>query len=140
MGAGIMEAGGSGVDAAVTTLLCLGVVHPHSSGLGGGSVWIVREAEGEYHALDAREKAGAAAHKDMFRNISSEDGPLTVAVPGELAGMRYMHHRFGKLEWSKLLEPVIELCENGFVVDNSLYLAIVDKTKRFPKDSPIEKT
>ena len=68
----LLAAGGSAADAAVATLLCLGVVHPQSSGLGGGAVFLVRTPLGAYEALDARETAPPGANVTMFRNISSE--------------------------------------------------------------------
>jgi gamma-glutamyltranspeptidase/glutathione hydrolase len=74
-------------------------------------VWLLRSPEGLFHGVDAREKAGEKATLDMFKNISSEDGGKTVAVPGELAGMRFVHHRYGKLPWADLLAPVITLCQ-----------------------------
>ncbi len=35
LGQRVLRDGGSSVDAAVTAALCLGVVHPHVSGVGG---------------------------------------------------------------------------------------------------------
>jgi hypothetical protein len=71
-GQALLAQGGSAADAAVGVMLCLGVVHPMSSGLGGGAVLLVRTPHGSYEAIDARETAPAGANVTMFRNISSE--------------------------------------------------------------------
>jgi gamma-glutamyltranspeptidase / glutathione hydrolase / leukotriene-C4 hydrolase len=61
--AAALRAGGHAVDAAVAAALCLGVVHPMSSGMGGGAFVVVRDAaaSGQAVAFDAREAAPAAA-------------------------------------------------------------------------------
>ncbi|KAJ3679675.1 hypothetical protein LUZ60_017686 [Juncus effusus] len=122
--------GGTAVDAAVVAALCLGVVSPASSGLGGGAFMLVRtsrddrngERDGEALAFDMRETAPLAASKDMYaKNASSKSaGPLSIAVPGELAGLYEAWKRYGKLPWKRLIMPAIKLAQNGFEI--SLYL------------------
>ncbi len=48
-------------------------------------------------------------------------GPLSIAVPGELAGLEHLHKTYGKLAWEECLRPAIDLCENGWVVSEDLY-------------------
>ncbi len=122
-GEALLARGGGAADAAVAVLLCLGVVHPQSSGIGGGAVFLWRTNDGAYTALDARETAPARANVTMFRNVSSERGPLAVAVPGELAGMMELHRRFGKLPWKDCVTQAMQLCNDGFLVDPELYAA-----------------
>ena len=48
-------------------------------------------------------------------------GALSVAVPGEIAGYWEAHKKFGKLPWSDLIQPSIEICENGYNLTQSQY-------------------
>ena len=66
VGATILEKGGDAVDSAVAVALYLGVVQPFASGIGGGGFAVVHRAGGESYALDFREMAPAAAHRDMY--------------------------------------------------------------------------
>lgn len=63
IGRDALRDGGSAVDAAVATSLCLGVVSPASSGVGGGAFMLVRLADGTAVAYDSRETAPLAASK-----------------------------------------------------------------------------
>jgi gamma-glutamyltranspeptidase/glutathione hydrolase/leukotriene-C4 hydrolase len=66
IGRDVLETGGNAVDASVAVALCLGVVNPVSSGLGGGAFITIRMANGTAAFYDAREMAPAAATEDMF--------------------------------------------------------------------------
>ena len=126
-GAYILEAGGNAADAGVTALLTLGVVHPFSSGLGGGGFCLYREAEKQKTTvLDFREMAPAAAHRDLYivdgehRPDLARHGGLAVGVPGEAAGLWALHGRFGTLEWEEVVDPALRLAEQGFPVGSTL--------------------
>jgi gamma-glutamyltranspeptidase/glutathione hydrolase len=43
-------------------------------------------------------------------------GPATVAVPGAVAGLEAAHRAFGRLPWSVLVEPAIEMARAGIEV------------------------
>lgn len=84
--------------------------------------------------LIARDIAPLASTKDMFVN-STVTGGKAVSVPGELMGYWELHQKYGKLNWSSLFDPTIELCRNGHVV--SPYLAnILKRNKKVVEGSP----
>lgn len=130
-----MEKGGSAADAAISALLCEGVASPQSTGLGGGFVLtIYSKAKNQVETLIARDVAPLAATENMFVN-STVTGGKAIAVPGELMGYWELHQRYGKLKWSELFDPVIELCRNGHIV--SPYLAnILRNSKKKVISSP----
>ena len=73
LSADILRRGGSAVDAAITAMLCVGAVHPESSGIGGGGFMVVRHTNGSVFAINFREAAPHAATVDMYhsnRNLS----------------------------------------------------------------------
>lgn len=62
IGASVLRQGGHAVDAAVSTALCVGVVNPVGSGIGGGAFMIVRSSStSKTQAYDMRETAPGAA-------------------------------------------------------------------------------
>ena len=65
-GVEILQAGGNAVDAAVATGFALAVVHSPAGNIGGGGFMLIRMADGKTHFLDYREKAPAAATRDMY--------------------------------------------------------------------------
>lgn len=124
----VLEDGGNAVDAAVAAALAISVVNPFDAGLGGGGFAVVRLAgrEGKpavTRALDFRERAPAAATRDMFLGPDgnvvpglSLDGHKSVAVPGTVAGLRELHKAHGRLPWRLVVKPAVDLARNGFVV------------------------
>ena len=128
MAAEILKLGGNAVDASITAALCLGLVHPESSGLGGGMFMLVRSENDSIEVIDAREEAPASANETMFvgHPNASTFGGRAVAIPGELSGLFLAHSRHGKLPWPELIEPVASLAEKGAPVDDNLAEGIED--------------
>ncbi|MEM8901637.1 MAG: gamma-glutamyltransferase, partial [Bacteroidota bacterium] len=111
-GVEILEAGGNAVDAAIAVQYALAVVYPVAGNIGGGGFMVIREADGSLHNLDYREKAPAAATRDMYLDENgdavsemSRQGHLASGVPGAVAGMFEAHKKLGSLPMEKLLEP-----------------------------------
>lgn len=119
VGAQIMREGGNAVDAAVATGFALAVVHPSAGNLGGGGFMLYRTAKGEMHFLDFREKAPAAAARNMYLdkqgNVTEESqfGYRSAGVPGTVAGLVDAEHRWGRLGLAKVMAPAIRLAREG---------------------------
>jgi len=56
----------------------------------------------------------------MFKNRSSVLGGLATGIPGDLYGLWEAHKIGGKLLWRELVQPTIDLCQNGFKVPIAL--------------------
>ena len=123
IGVQILKHGGNAFDAMMATEMALAVVYPYAGNLGGGGFLVYRLADGTKGALDYREKAPLASHKDMYldeqgnviKNLSTV-GSMAVGVPGTVAGIFEAHKKFGKLDVKTVLQPVIDLAQKGFIV------------------------
>ena len=140
IGAEIMRKGGNAFDALIAVDMALNVAYPFAGSLGGGGFMVYRKANGEVGSIDYREKAPIAATHDMYLDTEgnpvdslSRQGPLAVGVPGSIAGMFAIHEKLGSLPMAEILQPVIELAENGYqITDNQLarfqyYASVFDK-------------
>ncbi len=120
-GVEVLEAGGNAIDAAVAVSLALGVTEPYHSGLGGGGLFLIHLADGRLLALDARETAPAAASRDMYlqpgvADDASRSGPLSVATPGQVAGLAEALACCGTKSFAEVVAPAIRLAEEGFPI------------------------
>lgn len=121
VGADILKQGGNAIDAAVATQFALAVVHPAAGNIGGGGFLVYRDKNGQSYTLDYREKAPENASRDMYldenKNIKAGQpswvGHLASGTPGSVDGLEQAHKRFGKLSWKQVLQPAIDLAENG---------------------------
>ncbi|MEN1783812.1 MAG: gamma-glutamyltransferase [Bacteroidota bacterium] len=138
IGVAILEKGGNAFDAMVATELALAVAFPFAGNLGGGGFMVYRQNDGAIGAIDYREKAPQAAHKDMYLDSlgnvipdMSTVGATAVGVPGTIAGVFKVHERFGSLPMSQLLQPVIDLARKGVVVTEKQAKRLESYRERF---------
>ena len=127
-GAEMLRAGGSATDAALATLLALGVVEQQSSGIGGGGFMVMADSRGKVETIDGRETAPAAAKPDWFKmggqylsTPQAIPGGRSVGVPGNVSLMAKAYRRHGRLAWPRLFAPAIRLARDGFVLTPRLY-------------------
>ena len=123
IGLDIMKQGGNAFDAMVATDLALLVSYPVAGNIGGGGFMVFRMADGTTGALDYREMAPISATKNMYLDqegkvISdkSKTGALAIGVPGTIAGLFEIHNKFGTISIEKLIQPAINLANNGIVI------------------------
>ena len=123
IGIAILKKGGNASDATVAVQFALAVVYPSAGNIGGGGFFVYRSNNGSYSTLDFREKAPTSAYRDMY--LDSNDKVIknlslyshkAVGVPGTVDGMFEIHQKYGKLKWEDLIQPSINLAENGFVL------------------------
>ena len=140
-GVEILRRGGNAVDAAVATSLALGVTNASSCGIGGGGFMLLFWAKtGKIYALDYRERAPMAAHADMYiRNGKPDEelavnGPLAVAVPGEIAGLDTALRRFGTMKFQQVAAPAIKLARDGFPLSPNLARELVMVAPKISND------
>jgi gamma-glutamyltranspeptidase/glutathione hydrolase len=134
-GLAILKQGGNAVDAAVATAFALAVTFPPAGNLGGGGFMVVHPGRGAKPVvIEYRETAPAAATRDMFVKDAGQYGPRVVGVPGTVRGLALAHQRFGKLPWKALLQPAIQLADEGFPLDPRLARSlnrVLGKAKEF---------
>ena len=123
VGVEILQRGGNALDAAVAVGFALAVVHPAAGNIGGGGFMVMRFADGTVNTIDYRETAPGRATPDMYLDSAGEltgrslTGALAAGVPGTVAGLFEMQHRFGRLPWRELLPPAVGLAGEGLQVD-----------------------
>lgn len=120
IGSQVLKDGGNAVDAAVATAFALAVTLPSAGNIGGGGFLVYHGADGHVTSFNFREKAPLAATRDMYldeegkiKDNSNHRGPLSVGVPGTVAGLWMAHQKLGKRPWAELLQPAIDLAEKG---------------------------
>jgi gamma-glutamyltranspeptidase/glutathione hydrolase len=117
----ILRAGGSAVDAAIAANAMLALTEPTGCGIGGDLFAIVWDGkERRLHGLNASGRSPAGLSRDEFvkrglKKIPSL-GVLPISVPGCVDGWFELHGKFGKLPFSRLMEPAVRYAREGFAV------------------------
>jgi gamma-glutamyltranspeptidase/glutathione hydrolase len=143
IGLAILKKGGNAIDAAVAVNFALAVCHPSAGNIGGGGFLVYRDKSGNVKALDYREKAPSAASRDMYLDANgniipgkSMTGIFSVGVPGTVAGMQEMHVKLGKLPWSELVKPAVELASKGLLLTEKEARGLNRQRTEFLKENP----
>ena len=126
-GAAMLAKGGNAVDAAVATAFALAVTHPSAGNIGGGGFMVIRMADGTATTIDYREKAPGAATPTMYLDenggilwSATDSGWRSPGVPGTVRGLAMAHGKYGKLKWTEVMQPAIDLAVKGFPLSAAL--------------------
>ena len=123
IGIRILKQGGNAIDAACAVGFALAVTSSSNGNIGGGGFMVTYLADGTIFTLDYREKAPAAAYRDMFLddngNVIKDMSLKTRAssgVPGSVDGLLKAWSKYGSgnISLRELLYPSISLAERGF--------------------------
>ena len=136
----MLRRGGNVIDAAVAVSFAIGVVEPDASGVGGyGEMVLYLTGMKEPVVIEfltrVPERAGLDNAELLVDGSLPVDGPVLANVPGTVAGMwkAWEDYGSGGLQWADLLQPAIDLAENGFVLDEAFTTTLARERHRFEK-------
>ncbi len=143
----MLRKGGTATDAAIATMMVLGLVEPQSAGLGGGGFLLAYDrASRDLDTYDGRETAPAAATATLFMGPDGKPLPfadalqsgLSTGAPSLLPMLELAHREHGRLPWRDLFEPAIRLADQGFIISPRMasLIAFVASRNGALKDDP----
>jgi gamma-glutamyltranspeptidase/glutathione hydrolase len=137
VGVSILKKGGNAIDASVAVGFALAVTYPSAGNIGGGGFMVLHLSNGKNTTIDFREMAPLAAHEKMYLDslekfipALSQTGWTSSGVPGTIAGLIYALDKYGTMKLKDVLQPAIDLAENGFV----LSLKMAESINYYHKD------
>ncbi len=134
-GAAIADAGGNAVDSALAAVFASWVCEPGYTALGSGAfmtVWSPADgaapvcldgfAEVPGRASASMKDAGGEVINIPYGvGVQTGVGAAAVATPGALLAAEKLWQRWGKIPWSVLFEPAIDLASGGFAISESVH-------------------
>ena len=148
----MLLSGGNAVDAAVAAAFTEGVVEPSHNGIAGygGCMLIYRKKTQDVVAIDYNSAAPAAASEDMFTIEDAPDaiagyrvpgrvnvhGPLSIGVPGVVAGLCLALKEYGSLPLKEVLRPAINSARYGYAPNGANRGGIAGNAERWKKEFP----
>ena len=137
----IMEQGGNAIDAAAAMCFCVNLLEPQSNGIGGEVPTLVYSArERKAVAISGMGSSPGALTIDWCRengiDLIPGDGYLPACVPAVVDTWATAVARYGRLSFSQVLAPAIELAENGFPIYDRLHESLASSFRKFNERYP----
>lgn len=143
----ILKMGGNAIDAAVAVGYAEAVVDPCCGNIGGGGFMTIHLANGKDVFINFREKAPAAASRDMYLDATGAVKPgaslygyLAAGVPGTVLGLDSVQKQYGQLTRQQVMAPAIRLARQGFTLTRGDTDILDTTTARFKQDPDAAKT
>jgi len=137
----IMEQGGNAIDAAAAMCFCLNLLEPQSNGIGGEAPTLIYSArEGRTFAISGMGTSPNAFTIQWCRengiDLIPGDGYLPACVPAIVDTWATALSRFGTMSFSQIMQPAIELAENGFPVYQRLHDCLAADVRKYTELYP----
>ncbi|KAK2586188.1 hypothetical protein KPH14_001453 [Odynerus spinipes] len=111
IGTKILRKGGNAIDAAIAATVCMTVVAPHKTGLGGGGYMML---------YDHKDNSEPLVINFANNTVGGIFGMIGMRIPAVLKGLEFAHALRGVLPWYEVIEPAAKLARTGFVVSKEL--------------------
>src|SRR5713226_5941852 len=131
----IMQMGGNAFDAAVAGQAALAVTDFPSNGVGSDAVVLLYDARlKKVLSINAEPRAPKLATIEWHKQhndgkLPNSDGLLSGGIPGVVDAWYILLDRWGTMSFERVLQPAIDLAENGFPLSEKLARAITSTRK-----------
>lgn len=140
----ILDAGGNAFDAAVAGQAVLALVDPANNGYGSDAFVLVYDAKTrKVWSINAGGTAPRLATIDWYvqnndGKLPVSDGLLSATVPGVVDAWFTMLERWGTMTFAQVLQPAIEVAEQGFPLPPSVARSMgAAKLKKYPTSAEL---
>jgi len=136
----ILDAGGNAFDAAVGGQAALAVTDFSLNGMGSDAVLLIYNAKDKkVYSVNAEPRAPKLATIEWYQKnnggkIPQSDGLLSGGIPGVVDAWYTLLDRWGTMSFKQVLQPGIDLAENGFPLSEygASYIAETKKILKYP--------
>jgi gamma-glutamyltranspeptidase/glutathione hydrolase len=131
----ILQAGGNAFDAAVAGQAVLGLVDAASNGVGSDAVILIYDTKAKtVTSINAEGTAPKLAtiewyQKNLAGKLPQSDTLLSGTVPGVVDAWYLLLDHWGTMTFAQVLQPAIDMAENGFPIGERMAGAISGSTK-----------
>ena len=136
----ILDAGGNAFDAAVAGQAALAVTDFSLNGVGSDAVLLVYDSrEKKVYSINAEPRAPRLATIEWYEKnnggkIPESDGLLSGGIPGVVDAWYILLDHWGTMNFEQVLQPAIDLAENGFPLSErgASYISESKKILKYP--------